>query len=161
MGNPAFGHEVVDTTLTFGVARIPVLYRGILDLRTIQRYQLYHCRVQLVFITHRCGATLKVTDVGAFIGNDQRALELPGVHFIDAEIGRQLHRATHTLGDIHKGTVGKDRAVQSGIVIILLRHHAAEVLLHQLGATVNGLADRAENYTSLFQLGAKGGHDRD
>ena len=80
------------------VARIPVLHGRVFDLRVVQRDQLHHRRVQLVLVAHRRRAAFQVAHRRAFLGHDQRALELAGVGRVDAEIGGQLHRAAHPLG---------------------------------------------------------------
>ena len=72
----ALGHEVVDAALAFLVAGVPVLHGRVLDRRVVQRDQLDHRRVQLVLVAHRRGAALEVADGCAFVGDDQRALEL-------------------------------------------------------------------------------------
>ena len=91
----ALGHEIVNAAAALFVAGIPVLHGGIFDLRVVQRDQFDHGRVKLVFIAHRRGASFQVADRSAFLRHDQRALELAGVGRVDAEVGRQLHRATH------------------------------------------------------------------
>src|SRR5450759_238483 len=65
---PAGGHaplrdEVVDATVAVRVTRIPVLHGRVLDLRVLQGHQLDHRGVQLVLVTHWCGATLEVAHV--------------------------------------------------------------------------------------------------
>ena len=44
--------------------------------------------MQLVFVALRRGAAFEIAHVSAFIGDDQRALELTGLPGVDAEIGR-------------------------------------------------------------------------
>src|ERR1700716_2899863 len=89
------GDEIVDAALAFGIAGVPVLHRRIFDFGIVKRDQLDHGGMQLVFVALRRGAAFEVADVGALVGDDQRALELPGVALIDAEVGRQFHRAAH------------------------------------------------------------------
>src|SRR5581483_9589849 len=84
----ALGDEIEDAAFALGVARIPVLHRRILDLGVVERDELDHGGVQLVLVAHRRGAAFEIGDVGALVGDDQRALELAGVALIDAEIGR-------------------------------------------------------------------------
>ena len=108
----ALGHEVVDAALAFGVARVPVLHRRILDLGVVERDQFDHRRMQLVLVAHRRGAAFEVADVGALVGDDQRALELAGVLLVDAEIGRQLHRAAHARRHVDERAVGEHRRVE-------------------------------------------------
>ena len=73
----ALGHEIVNAALAVLVARIPVLHRRIFDFARLQRDQLDHRGVQLVFVAHRRRAAFQVADVAAFVGDDQRPLELP------------------------------------------------------------------------------------
>ena len=72
----ALGDEVVDAAAAFLVAGVPVLHRRVLDLGVVERDELDHRRVQLVLVALRRGAALEVGDVGALVGDDQRALEL-------------------------------------------------------------------------------------
>src|SRR6185437_13486369 len=55
----ALGHKVVDAALAFGIARVPVLYRGVLDEGVIQRDELNYRRMQLILIAHRGGAAFQ------------------------------------------------------------------------------------------------------
>ena len=98
----ALGHEIVDAALAVLVAGIPVLHGGVLDLRVVQRDQLHDRGMQLVFIPHRRRATFQVAHVSAFVGHDQRALELAGVRRVDAEVGGKLHRTAHAFGDVSR-----------------------------------------------------------
>src|SRR5690606_15653091 len=109
----------------------------------------------------RCGTTFQVADVGTFIGNDQRALELSGVEFVDTEIGGQLHRAAYALGDIDEGAIGEHRGVQRRIIVVLLWHNGTQVLLDQFRVIADGIADRAEDHPRLRQLLAEGGDNGD
>jgi hypothetical protein len=157
----ALGDEVVDAALAVLVARIPVLHRGVLDLGIIQRHQLDDGGVQLVLVAHRRGAAFQVADIGAGVGDDQGALELPGVGGVDAEIGRQLHRAAHALGDVDEGAVGEYRRVQAGVLVVARRHHRAQVLAHHFRMLADRLGDRAEDDALLLELALEGGGDRD
>ena len=75
----ALGHEVVDAALAFLVAGVPVLDRRVLDRGVVERDQLDDRGVQLVLVAHRRRAPFEVADRRAFVGDDQRPLELPGV----------------------------------------------------------------------------------
>src|SRR5207237_2748794 len=84
----ALGDEVVNPALTFLVAWVPVLHRGVLDLRSFaDADQLDDRRVQLILVAHRRRAAFQVADVAAFFHDDQRPLELAGLLGIDAEVG--------------------------------------------------------------------------
>jgi hypothetical protein len=102
-------HEIIDAALALGVARIPVLHGGILDLGVVKRDQLDHGGVELVLVALRRRAAFEVAHIGAFVGNDQRALELASVALVDAEIGRQFHRAAYARRHINKRAVGEHR----------------------------------------------------
>lgn len=98
----ALGHEVVDAALAVLVARIPVLDCGIFDFGIVECHEFDHGGVKLVLVALRRGAAFQIGDVGALFSDDQRALELSGVLFIDAEIGGKLHRAPHALRHEHE-----------------------------------------------------------
>ncbi len=72
----ALGDEIEDAALAFFVAGIPVLHRGIFDLGIVERDQLDHRGVKLVLVALGRGAAFEIADVSAFVGDDQRALEL-------------------------------------------------------------------------------------
>ncbi len=156
----ALGDEVVDAAAAFRVARVPVLHRRVLDLRIVVRHQLDHRGMQLVLVAHRRGAAFQVADVGAGIGDDQRALELAGVARIDAEIGGQLHRAAHALRHVDEAAVGEHRGVQCGEEVVRHRHDGAEILLHQFRMVAHRLGDRAEDHAGLLQRRAERGRHR-
>src|SRR5690606_5128180 len=85
------GDEIVDAALAVLVSGIPILHRRILDLGVIERDQFHHGGVELVLVAHGRRAALEIAHIGAFLGDDQRALELAGIALIDAEIGGELH----------------------------------------------------------------------
>ena len=152
----ALGDEVVDAAFAVLVARVPVLDGRVLDGRLFERDQFDHRRVQLVLVAHRRRAAFEVADEGPILGDDQRPLELPGVGRVDAEVGAQLHRAAHALGDVGEAAVAEDGRVERGEEVVGVRHDRAEVLLHQLGMVVHGLAERAEDDALLGQRRAEG-----
>ena len=156
----ALGDEVVDPALALGVARVPVLHCRILDLGIVERDQFDHRGVKLVLVALRRGAAFEVGNVGALVGHDQGAFELPGVFGIDPEIGRQLHRAAHALWNVDEGPVGKDRAVQGGKEVVMHRHDLAEPALHQVRVFADRFRNRKEDHPGLFQFLAEGGGDR-
>ena len=141
------------------VARIPVLDRGILDLGVVEGDKLHHRGMQLVLVAHRRGAAFEIAHIGALVGDDQRALELAGIALVDAEIGRQLHRAAHARRHIDERAVGEHRRIERGEEIVADRHDRAEIFLHQLGMLVHRFRDRHEQHAGLGQLGLEGGGD--
>ena len=155
----ALGHEVVDAALAVLVAGIPVLHRRVLDGRVVERHQLDHRRVELVLVAHRGRAPFEVAHRGALVGHQQRPLELPGLRRVDAEVGRQLHRTAHALGDVGERAVREDRRVERGVEVVGGRHHRAEVLADQLRMLPHRLGERAEDDPELGQLVLEGrGH---
>ncbi len=143
------------------VARVPVLHGRVLDLGVVERDQLDHRGVQLVLVALRRRAALEVAHVAARVGDDQRALELAGAGGVDAEVGRQLHRAAHALRHVDERAVGEHRGVQRGEEVVALRHDRAEVAPHQLGVVLDRFRDRAEDDAELAELLLEGGGDRD
>ena len=103
----AFGHKVVDPALAVFITGIPVLHGGIFHLRIFLDDDFDHGGMQLRHIALRRCAAFKIGHIGPLVGNDQRAFKLPRVFGIDAEIGRQFHRAAHTRRDVHKRSVRK------------------------------------------------------
>ena len=118
-----------------------------------------HRRVQLVAIAYRRRAAFNVAYIAAFVGDQNGALELAGFFRVDAEIGRQLHRAAYAFRNIDKGPVGGHRRVECGKEVVVARHHGAEVFLHQFRVIVDRLAERTEDNPLLRQLFAIGGSD--
>ena len=157
----ALGHEIVDAALALGIAGEPVLHRRIFDLGVLVRDQLDDGGVQLVLVALRGRAALKIGHIRAGVRDDQRALELPGVALVDAEVGRQFHRAAHARRNVDEGAVGEDRRVQRGVIIVGHRHDRAEILLHEFGVRMHGFRDRAEDHAGLGEFGAEGRRDGD
>ena len=156
----ALGDEIVDAAPALGIARIPVLDGGILDLALVQNDQLHHRRMQLVFVAHRRGAAFQIAHVCALVGDDEGALELAGLLLVDAEIGGQLHGAAHALRDIDEGAIGEDGGIERGVEIVARRHDGAEIFPDQIGIVADGLRDGAEDDARLGQLLAEGGNHR-
>ena len=157
----ALGDEVVDPTPALGVARIPVLHGGILDLGVIESDQLDHGRMKLVLVPHRRRTAFEIAHVRALVSDDQRALELAGVGRVDAEVGGKLHRAAHALRHVDEGAVGEDRRIQRREEVVRIGHHGAKVALHKRWMLLHRLRDRAEDDAHLGELVLEGGGDRD
>ena len=131
---------------------IPVLNRRVLDRRVVQRHQLDDRRVQLVLVAHRRRAAFEIAHVRAFLGDDQRALELSGPLRVDAEVGRQLHRAAHALRDVGERSVGEHRRVQRREEVVGVRHDRPEILLHEIRVVLHRFGERAEDDADFGQL---------
>ena len=123
LADAPLGDEVEDAAPSLRVAGIPVLDGGVFDLGIVQDDDFHHCGVQLVLVPHGCCAALQVAYVGAFVGHDEGALELPRAPGIDPEVAGELHRAVHALGDVAEGAVGEDSGVEGRVIVVPDRHY--------------------------------------
>ena len=151
----AFCHKVQDTTLAIFVAGIPILYGRVFDFGTILHNNLNDGCMQLVFVTHRGGASFEITDISILIGDDESTLELPYALRIDAKVGAEFHGATYPFGNIDKGTIGKDGAVQRRKEIVTIGYDGTKIFPHQLRMLSHGLADGTEDDSLRRQLFAE------
>ena len=137
----ALRNEVIDTALTLLIAWVPVLYGRVLNIGISLHHNLHNGSVQLVLVAAGCCAALQVAHIRALVRNDERALKLTRTLGIDAEVGRELHGATHTLGDVAERAVGEDRSVECRIEVIRVGHHRAQILLNEFGVLLYSLRD--------------------
>ena len=100
LAETTFRYEVIDTAASLLIARVPVLHGAVLHLGAVVHHNLYDGGMQLVLIAHRGGTPFEVGDVGVVISHNQRTFKLARAAGIDAEVGAQLHGATHPFGDI-------------------------------------------------------------
>ena len=100
--------------------------------------------MQLVLVAHRSGASFEIRNVSIVVGNDESTLKLTRVAGIDAEVRAQLHRTAHAFRDIYERTVAEYSTVERCIEVITIRHYRTEILLHEVGMVLYGVADRAE-----------------
>ena len=117
--------------------------------------------MELVFVPHRRGAAFEIADGGTFIGNDQRPLELAGARAVDAEVGRQLHRAANAFRDVAERPVREDGRVERGEKVVGVRNDRSQVLANQIRMVLNRVRERTEDDTDLRQLGAERRGHRD
>ncbi len=157
----ALGDEIVDAAAPLLVARVPVLDGRIFHLGVALNDDFDHGGMQLVFVALRRRAPFEVAHVGALVGDDERAFELPRSRRINAEIGRKLHRAAHPLRDVAERAVREDGGIQRRVEIVGMGNDLAEVLAHQLGMLLERLGDRAEDDPLRGQRLAEGGLHRD
>ena len=161
LAEAALGHEVVDPAQPVLVPGVPVLHGAVLDRGAVQGHQLHHRRMQLVGVELGGGAALQVAHAGAFLGDDEGALELARVLVVDAEVGAEVHGAGDALGDEDEAAVCEHRAVEGRVEVVGGRHHAAEVALDQVRMLAHGLAEAAEDDADGGQLLLVGGGDAD
>ncbi len=116
--------------------------------------------MQLILVTHGRSTTFKVGDIRVIVGHDQRAFKLTGIASVDAEIAAQLHRASHTFGNIHETAVAEHRGVERRGKVVADSDHTSQVLAHQIGMLFHRLAKGREYHTLLGQLLLEGGLHR-
>src|SRR5881628_2450616 len=146
---PALGDEVVDAALPVLVPGIPVLDRGVLDLRVVKGDQLDDRGVELVRVSDRGRAAFEIADVGAFVRDDEGALELAGVLRVDPEVCGEFHRAPHARRHVGERTVAEDGAVQAREEVVVEGHHGAQVFPHEIRVFLDRLGERAEDNPEL------------
>ena len=157
----AFGHEVVDTPLAILITWIPILNRRILDFRIIHCNQLDNCSMQLVFISHRSGAALQITNIGAFISNDQGPLELTCVLCIDAEISWKLHWAAYALWHIYEWAISKCCWIKAGVLVIGIRNDTTKIFFNEFRAALHCFRNWAKDYPNFLKLSLESSGHRD
>ena len=145
VGVGPLGDEVVD------VVR-PVLDRGVADLRAGQRNDLHHRSVESIRGVDRGGTALDVVDLGPFVHDDQRPLELAGVLRVDAEIGLQRQRDLDAFGHVHERSAGPDRAIEGSELVVLGRDDGREVLPEEIGVFLEPLVGAHEDDAYLREL---------
>src|SRR5688500_19927681 len=62
------------------------------DLGVLVRHELHHGCMKLVLVAHRGRAAFEIADIRALVADDQRALELPRLLGVDAEVDRKSTR---------------------------------------------------------------------
>ena len=117
--------------------------------------------MELVLVALRRGAAFEIADIGALVGDEERAFELAALRRVDAEIGAELHRRAHPRRDVGERAVAEHRRIQGRKEIIVLRHHGAEIAAHQVGMLAHRLAERAEDDAELGQMALEGRRHRD
>ena len=125
----------------------------------VQGNQFYHGGMKLVLIALRGGAALEVAYKTAFVGHQKSSLKLAGIGLVDSKVRAQLHGAAHPLGNVAKGSVGKNGAVQGCVVVVGARNHGSEVLFDQFRVVLYCLTHGAKNHALLGQgLLERGGY---
>ena len=74
------------------------------------------------------------------------------VLLINAEIGREFHRASDARRDVDERAVREDGRIQRCIIIVGLRYDGAQILLHEFGVLAHGFRKRAENQRDIEGL---------
>ena len=140
---------------------VPVLHRGVLDLRPFEGDELHHRGVELVLVARRGGASFEVAYVAPRVRDDEGALELPGLRRVDPEVRGQLHGAAHAPRHVAERAVAEDGGVQRREEVVGVGHHGAEIRLDQRRVLAHRFGERAEDDALLGQLVLERGGDGD
>ena len=108
------------------------LDRRVADAGALHGDQLDHRGVQRVRRVHRCRAPLDVVHLGALVGNDERALELPHALGVDPEVGLQRDRHFGVLGHVDERAARPHRAVERRELVVGGGDHGGEVLADEV-----------------------------
>src|SRR5699024_11520796 len=141
----ALGHEVVH------VVR-PVLDRRVADLGVLLHDDFHDGRVQRVRLIDRGGAALDVVNRGAFVGDDERALELPHVLGVDPEVGLQRDLHVDPGRDVHERPTRPHGGVEGGERVVTRRNDRAEVLLEEFWVLTQRRVGVDEDYALALEL---------
>ena len=159
LADAALGDQIQDAALTVGIAGIPVLHGGVLDIGILLHNNFHHGGMQLLLVAHGRGAAFHIGNVRAFVGHDERTFELAGAAGVDTEIAAEFHGAAHPLGDVAERTVAENGRIQCGEVVVAGGDYAGQVLAHQVRVLLHGLGERTEDDAFLGQGFAEGGGD--
>ena len=138
----ALGDEIEDV-------RTPVLDGDVLDLGALQGDEFDHGAVQRRRLEFRRRAAFHVHHLAAFIGDDERALELAEVFRVDSEIGLKRVLHLHARRHVDKRAAGEDGAVQRAELVVTGRDDLAKPLSEDLGMLVKALG-RTDKDDALF-----------
>src|SRR5881397_9829 len=105
--------------------------------------------MELVRVSDRGRAAFEVADVGAFVRDDEGALELARVLRVDPEIRRQFHRTPDALRDVRERPVAEDGAVETCEEVVVEGYDGAQVLPHEVRMLLDRLGERAEDDPEL------------
>ena len=100
----------------------------------------------------RRGTALDVVHLCAFIGDDQRALELTHVLRVDPEVGLQRDVDLDARRDIDERAARPDRRVKRGELVVVRWDHRREVFLHEVGILAQRLVRAEEEHALLFEV---------
>src|SRR5213595_2041510 len=153
---PPLRDEVVDPALPLLVAGVPVLDRGILDLRIVEGDQFDDRGMKLIRVPDRRRASFEVAHIRARVRDDQRAFELSRVLSIDPEVRGELHRASDARRHVGERAVAEDREE-----IVVEGDDGAEVLAHEVGMLEDRLGEGAEDDAEFRELVLERRRDRD
>ena len=145
MGYGSFGHEVIN------VVR-PVLNCRVANSRTLFDDDFDDRAVQRVGFVNRCRAALDVVDVGVFVGDDQRSLELSHVLGVDAEIRLKRDLDVNALGNVNKRTARPDGRVERCKLVVARRDDRSEVLPEKVFVLTECRVGIQEQHTLLLQV---------
>ena len=145
VGHAALSHEVKD------IGR-PILHGDVLDLGVLQCDQLDHCAVERSGFELRRSAAFHVGDLGVFVGDNERALELSEVFCVDPEVSLQGLLELHALGHVDEAAARESGAIQRREFVVGSRDDFAEVGAEDLRVFGEALGRTDEDDALLFEV---------
>ena len=146
VGDAALGDEVEDVAA-------PVLHGDVLDLRAFHGDEFDDGAVQCGGLKLRRGAAFHVHHFRAFIGDDERALELAELLAVDAEVGLERMLHLHAGRHINERAATEDSAVERREFVVASGNDLAEPLLEDLGMFVEAFGAVDEDDALLLDGG--------
>ncbi len=95
-------------------------------------------------------------NAAAFVGNDERSLELAHVLGVDAEVGLDRHFNVNAFRHVDEGTTRPHGRVEGGELVVAVGNHRAKILLDNLGVFLEPAVHVEEEHTLGFQILANG-----
>ena len=132
--------------------RRPVLDGDVLDLRAFQGDEFHDGGVQRRGLEFRRGAAFHIHHLGAFIGDDESALELAEGFRVDAEIGLQRLLQFDAFRNVDEGAAGEYRAVEGGILVVAGRDDLSEPWAENLLMLLEPLGGGHEDHALLGEF---------
>ncbi len=142
MGEPALGHEIEHI-------RAPILHGDVLNFRAFHGNQLNYGAVQGRGVELGSGAAFHVSKFGAFIDNDECALELSEIFGVDAEVSLERVLHFHARRNVNERAAAEDRGVERGEFVVAGRDDLAEPLPENLRVLLQSFG-RSNEDNALF-----------
>ena len=130
----------------------PVLHGRVAHAGVLLHDDLDDRRMQRVGRVDRRGAAFHIVHVRAFVGDDERALELSHVRGVDAEVGLQRDVHVHALRHVHERTARPGGRVQCTELVVFRGDDSAEVFLDELGVFAHRGVGVDENHALLGEV---------
>ena len=142
MREPAFSDQIEN------VGR-PVLHGDVLDLGAFERDELHHRAMQRRGLELRSSAAFHVGHFAAFVGNNERPLELPEIFRVDSEVSLERMFHFHPGRDVNERATTEDGRVERAEFIVSDRDDFAEPFPENFRMLLQTLGRADENNALL------------